>query len=620
MKKNRVLWLLLLTAVFLTACAGCGGVKPGEWAMPHFDGMNADGKYDSAYFYRNDLTVFGSDAGCIYVPAERSETYGGWFYMYTSGNNGVYTEWYEEDHAGAITVLRSRDLNDWELCGAVDDGFSVLIERGEWVYDLCWAPEVIFDAFSDKYFMYFNARTKEDPNRPSANRYDRFYMAAAVSDTPIGPFRLVTSENVYGSADAKNADGEVITAQKPPVDICAKFNLDSVFPVIDFSPFRDDDGTLYLYFVKHFSSVYDVNSVWCMRMKDMITPDYDTLRMIARSQWESVTYRGGDVWDEESYRLSGPWSETSGMLHEGVVNEGPFVRAHTDAFGVKKYYLTYSPRGFTARNYDVKQAVSDSPLGPFIKLPGNKGTVMGANPTNDYMTGTGHHCFVEAGDETLCLYTAHNDPLNGESSSENGRIYAFDRVSYVWDAALGMDILYGNGPTKSIQPKPAIATGWRNMAGDATVSVTGAVNEDTVKYLTDGLFVSREAFSDWEFRADTATVITLTFNEPREIGAILVYNSFGYEYAFSGLDEIAFELAERVNGYDRAYIRNLGFYRDYVNQESGFMRQGGASLASFRPIKVKSIRIGISKKFTWKNADGSANNEIRISDIVVLGK
>ena len=43
-------------------------------------------------------------------------------------------------------------------------------------------------------------------------------------------------------------------------------------------------------------------------------------------------------------------------------------------------------------------------------------------------------------------------------------------------------------------------------------------------------------YKELEFAARGKTTITLEFDEPREIGAIMIYNSFDYEYAFSSKD------------------------------------------------------------------------------------
>ena len=52
-----------------------------------------------------------------------------------------------------ITCLRSKDLNDWELCGAVDNGFSCWIDKDEWIQTMTWAPEVLRNPTDGKYYI-----------------------------------------------------------------------------------------------------------------------------------------------------------------------------------------------------------------------------------------------------------------------------------------------------------------------------------------------------------------------------------------------------------------------------------------------------------------------------------
>ena len=130
-KKLTVLFLVM--AVLLASA--CGKTLKTEGAKLNcFDGLNEDGSYDSSLFYRNDLTVFGGDSDVLWVPEERDAEYGGWFYQYTSGNGGVATNWKDGyETCFAVSCLRSRDLNDWELCGAVDNGFAIELQRDDWV-------------------------------------------------------------------------------------------------------------------------------------------------------------------------------------------------------------------------------------------------------------------------------------------------------------------------------------------------------------------------------------------------------------------------------------------------------------------------------------------------------
>ena len=629
-RKGKLAAMLLALAFAVTACIGCGGAKVGGFELGAFKNDQADGNYDSKYFYRNDLHVFGGDADIEWVPEDRDPEYGGWFYMYTSGNDGVPIQIEPDNSRSAITVLRSRDLNDWELCGAVADGFSCEIGANEWIHSTVWAPEVIYNSDDGKYYMYFNAygpwkNSGEDWfNKESENSFDRFYGAVMMSDTPVGPFKLATSERYYGDAAQANLNGEVITGRTPQINITAHFGLNEVFSVIDFSPFYDENGDLYLYFVRHGSTGHNHNCLWGVKMKDMITPDYDTLTMLAQCNYETVekVSEDAEVWDESGYEFKGYFgsdekierdpSKGSEWDNESSINEGPQMYK-VDG----RYFLTYSPRGYGWSTYDVKQAIGDSPLGPFKKLPQYPATIMGKNDTNDYATGTGHHAFVEVEGQLFCAFYVHADPYSGATSATDGRIYAFDRVVTIEDPTYGT-LLYGNGPTKSVQPKPYIASGYKNVADKATVSATNA-DKNTLKYLNDDMFVTHAYFEDREFVANGKTTITLKFAEPQTVGAVMVYNSYNYDYAFDKVDSISFKLAEKPAWYnlenyaDTCYIENIPFNADYYDSKSQFMRQGGAAIASFNDIKVTEISITISEKI-------AGEGEIRVSDIVVLGK
>lgn len=243
--------------------------------------------------------------------------------------------------------------------------------------------------------------------------------------------------------------------------------------------------------------------------------------------------------------------------------------------------------------------------------------LMGRSATEDQMTGTGHNALVEVDGEIFCIYYAQANPIDASDTSQDGRVYGVDRIQVIDDPEFGT-LLHGNGPTKSIQPKPSVTTGVRNIATEAKVKATNA-KKDTLSYVNDGVFVRYATYEDWELSADGKTTITLTFDEPRSIRAVMVYNSMDYSKAFSKIDSIVFDLAERPSWYvgkgynGKAYIENIPFNTDYINSEGQFIRSGGASTVSFDEIKVNSVKITISEKIDTQN------EEIRISDIVILG-
>lgn len=644
MKKK----LLAFGALALSLCtlAGCGGGNVEAFRLAHYDGTGENGAMDSAYFYRNDFTLIGGDSQIIYVGEEQDETYGGWYYMYNSMCDGVLLENFggDDPHRSAISCFRSKDLSDWERVGAVDNGYSVRFETYEWPVDSCWAPEVIYNPYDQKYYMYFSAEANANPSGAveydtgSDLRYDRFFLAICVSETPVGPFKLLTSANYYGDPDAENLNGKVITSKNPAINPKFDLGLDHIFATIDAHPFYDDvdsdgDGEkdLYLYFVRHISDDSQFNSVWGMRMKDMLTPDYDSARCLSVPNYRTVEfienselpamdinrYRFIDEFiDAEEYvKLTDKTGKVSKADYgeEYHINEAPFMWKDGG-----RYYLTYSPQGVGRFGYQVRQALGTSPLSKFEKPTLDPATIMGSSDTNTSMLGTGHHCFIDGGaGDIYCASWPNLVPMTN-NIDKDGRGYAVDRIHFTEDATYGR-IMCG-GPTDSIQFKPYSYTGRINVAPQATVTATNAV-KGTEKYLNDEMVVFREYYSDKEFTANGKTTITLAFSKPTVVSAILIYNSYDYFSAFDEVESVLFYLAEKPTWYTAekyvpvAGIFNLPFNRDYFNAESKYMNQGGASVASFNDITVNKIEITISKKISDIRGES-----IKVSDIVVLGK
>lgn len=708
MKRFKRVTLAVVLAILLSFSAGCtsGGKEQGVtlngFELGHFDAATAeDGAMDSKLFYRNDLNVIGGDPDIEWVPEDRDSVYGGYYYQYTSGNvaNGT-NSYYKDadnkilDHKSTVTCLRSKDMNDWELCGAVDNGFSVYFEEDAWIKSHCWAPEVIYDANTAKYYMYFNALSYDNPDPMSDekqygnsnnNFYDTFYLCILESESPVGPFKLVESETHYDgltysqmndeqkatydrTGKLSNLNGKILTHKNPSANFTYDTGFEGgVFSVIDFSPFFDDDGTLYLTFVRHVSTGHNHNCMWMMRMKDMVTPDFESLTMTGQCNFEYVTDenvgdKATDRMDESAYTFhncfcvpktaaygqdvkarleavvsnntatianeegvneiwdrnaSGDWMKR-GWEDEGSVNEGQFMWKIGD-----RYLYMYSPRGFGNQNYDARQSYSDGEVfGPYHKLPQMPGAVMSRSfgeYINQYMSGTGHHAMVETNGELFCVYYAHANPNSGETSATDGRMYAFDRVVEYNDAKYGM-LLAGVGPTQTIQYKPSTFTGLKNVAGQATVTATNC-DETTLKYLNDNFFVCHEYFADKEFVANGKTTITLKFDKAVTISALLIYNTLDYDCAFSKIDAVQFKLAKAPSWIDGkyadlrdCYIESLGFNSDYIDEDYRKIRTGAASVASFNEITVTEISVTVSAKIT------DVGNTIKVSDIVVLGK
>ena len=669
-------------------------VSSSGFELDAFSDVSSARDYDSRYFYRNDLNVFGGDADVIYVSKSESAEYGGYFYMYTSGNDGVVLQDYS-DHRSCITCLRSKDLNDWELCGAVDNGYSCYIGSNEWVLSRTWAPEVLRNPNNGKYYMYFSAFTYWNNNgnvyykygsagyplrvngsvvpdsdnvftpiTTDANAGDNFMGAVLVSDTPVGPFRLATKDTYFNGGT--NANGELVTGMTPQINIYSWFKnhknggkyIDQEFPIIDLSPIYTSDGKLYISFSRHRSTNHPkvvretdtgnlagTSCLWVMEMNsDWVTPKYETLRKIAETNYISVTRKNASTtpcWDEvNGYELkasdyfkynSATWAKyddgETGGNGEGHISEGPQIYEKNGRF-----YLCYSPRGYVSRLYDVKQAISDNGIfGPYTKPESKYSRVFGVNLDKNEaehgMTSTGHHAFVEVEGELFCIYYVHGDPLLGwQTAANDGRVYAFDRLDFIENPTYGL-IMYGNGPTNTLQFKPNVYTGLHNVMLDSGVTVSATnVNGGNVSYLNDNKLIVHDYYSNMQTAFNGSTKITINFSTPKEVSAVSVYNAFEYANAFSSIDSINFTLTEKPSWFPsnieyvgKAHISNVGFNSKYVitNGEftdDPFIQTGAASNVSFNSVKVNKIEINVSKKLS------SGNSTIKISEIAVLGK
>lgn len=128
---------------------------------------------------------------------------------------------------------------------------------------------------------------------------------------------------------------------------------------IDAHMFRDDDGKLYLYYVS-------LNGGFKIMVQPMADP---------------VTRQGAAtalLWPTE------PWEKA-----HGHVTEGPWMVKHKGTL-----YLMYSGSGADGPDYGIGYATSKSPLGPFVKHPGNPIAHRGEG-----IFGPGHNCVVIGPDE-----------------------------------------------------------------------------------------------------------------------------------------------------------------------------------------------------------------------------
>ena len=256
---------------------------------------------------------------------------------------------YFTKEADGFKVYESSDLEKWE-----DKGYCLQKGQGACGDHGFWAPEIIY--LNDTFYMVYV--TDE-------------HLAIATSQSPLGPF--TQSEQKY--LDEDNA--------------------------IDGHFFKDDDGTVYLYFVRF----NEGNVVHVAKMNDdMISFDKSTEKFLMRAE--------------------SPWEISSGYS----VCEGPFILKHNN-----KYYLTYSCNHTKSPDYAIGYAVSDNPYGPFTRYEGNP-----ILSKTDKVVGVGHHSFFNriTDNHLMIVYHRHFSPEQN-----------YPRQVCLDEAEFDGDVLKIDGPT-----------------------------------------------------------------------------------------------------------------------------------------------------------------------------
>jgi len=267
-----------------------------------------------------------------------------------------------------FAAYSSNDLKSWDYCGQVYWGG----EESSWTLKNFWAPEVYEK--EGKYYMFFSADWKENPNQEKEN----FRIGVAVSESPTGPFRDMSSGPLF----------------------------DPGYPIID-ANVLEHQGRSYLYYSRccYKNPVESEISEWA-RDKGLfkeieeswvygveISRDYSEVIgepvLLLRppvsmedrqAEWESRSVTSGEInrrWTEGSFAF-----EEQGMI-----------------------YMMYSANYFGGKNYAVGYAVSDHPLGPFEKASNNP--VLQKNiDEGGVVSGTGHNSITWSKDRSrmYCVY------------------------------------------------------------------------------------------------------------------------------------------------------------------------------------------------------------------------
>ena len=559
-------------------------------------------------FYRNTTisdTVYGADPSVMEITKSGDKNQGKYLMMVT-GNSDKQS----------IPVYISSDLTNWKKSGTIelkDENGSAATTAAN--ADI-WAMEMVYDEDKDKYYLFFSATPEKSEGSTVCE-----VPYVAVGDSYTGMFQLINHADYKyadgSSLDSKEGNDALGYASSLKYSVFDPYQMGQAlkktglvsdpsakaFRAIDFHPFIDSDGEKYLYF--SITSVANKQVILGIQVADWITPKYDTLTVLTENKKDAVG------------------SSTTVAYERNYTNEGPWMTSHKG-----KYYLTLSINGYGKDNYKVIQAVSDSPLGAFRKLTVEEGGILlGADRIGE-ISGPGHHSLVEKNGEIYIVYHVHNDPANPSYS----RHVVMDKVEWVTNKN-ELEVMYVNGPTKaSVQPLPEFASGYKNIAADASVTSDTVKSDSAISYLTDKLWNTKGStwkgensgtdvvFGDScakETEFDGKATIIMNFEETRTIRALMVYNSSDVGHAFDNIERIEFTCADGTV----KYINNLGFdtnantytFADYQGITTGDEKYlCGASIAEFCEMDVTAIKIIV-------NPAGD-NSEVALSEIVVLGK
>lgn len=614
MKKNKLI-KFLLPLLLLSGCSETTYVNMDYYNQMKYEEDAKFSTINESIFYRNDYqygkNLQGADPSIMKITDENDPDYGYYYVFVTTGMR-------------SFTAFKTKDLVNYETVGVILHEIDNTSDAGKTLIKDTWAPEMVYDAEEKMYYLFGSST----PSVLSGEKQIDYFALPLVAkcESPRGPFKLIDHEDynyIY-----KDKDGKVVFDESrheyflqfspfDPVKMyeqILRLNIDSeehikLMRSIDYHPFVDPvTNKKYLFFTNN----KDNNATFTMacEMKTWDEPIYETMTVITKNKYYEVDGQEVAVYE----KMSG-------------INEGPCV-----IYRNGKYYLTISINGYADKSYSVIQAVSDSPLGPYRKLRDSEGGVLLSTDAMimDNVSGPGHHGFVEIEGQLYIIYHKHNDPNEGGTA----RHVAVDRVNWVTiEDMFGeeLDVMYVNGPTTSIQRMPDFASEYKNIAPEAKVSATNLKEDSSVDYLVDGLqsiykSANEEFISNYvketEFTGET--VITLSFDDYRDIKALMIYNSKWMESAFYDIYRIEFDCLDSSGNKVKKVIRNLQFdWNAYTSTDDiDVIRGASPAIAEFNETKIKEIRIKIkpanNEQIFVHGADDMS--EIALGEIEILGR
>ena len=558
--KKLILFIILFNISLLSGCNSNSTVTI----------VNSD-NYNHDLFYENDLELMGADPSVIYIN-EGEEA--GYYYMYITSD--------AIDVSGYL-AYRSKDLTNWERVGTAlerydftDENNSRYLSFGTFDY---WAPEVIYDSNKKLYYMFYSANSYDA--KPGDDYH--FYGDVAISDSPKGPFIPYNAYYQNNPILWNKAYNTYI--YKPLFDFSLMDKSNPLYEkktggymkIIDLCPFIDPKtNEKYVYFVRDlYPEAGIVNSkIYVIKCDDNWLPNYDEVYCLTTPNKINV--------DDEQERQ---------ILKEGKVNEGPYMIFHND-----KYYLLYSACSYNQKQYSVRVAVGDSPIGPFEKLePDNGGYLLYAESKNTWVGGTGHCSVVNKDGQEYIVYHAHQTNTN-----EFSRGIAKDEIHWVKNND-GLDIMVCNGPSYAILPNTSGE--YSNVIRKA--SITSSRDNETLNFLYDGvvLYHNFPFLNETKFKEGKESII-ISFDKSIIISSISIFNSFYEDLRLDKIDNIIFKC-----NCETIKTGLIEFDIEKYTDKYGNYIPGGSFSIELDNEEVNEIEIVIDN-----------DKEFNLSEIIVLSK
>ncbi|MCE5205333.1 MAG: glycoside hydrolase family 43 protein [Porphyromonadaceae bacterium] len=315
----------------------------------------------------------------------------GKYYMYGTGGTEK-----------GFVAYSSDNLVDWQPEGEVYSGN----QPGSWTVKNYWAPEVY--EINGKYYMFFSADWKVNPT----NEQENFRLGVAVADKPTGPFLEVSDKPIFDpgypiiDANILQYNGKTYLYYSR---CCYKHPVESEVAqwARDKSLFKEIEES-WVYGVEISDDFTSVIGEPVLLLQPPTTMDDP------QTEWESRSVTAGEV--------NRRWTE------------GSFAFPFND-----KIYIMYSANFFGGEHYAVGYAVSNNPLGPFVKASNNPVLEKNTGRGGD-VTGTGHNMIFQSKDKSkmYCVYHGRT------SKTGNKRVVFLDEAKIDEQGLLTID-----GPSTS---------------------------------------------------------------------------------------------------------------------------------------------------------------------------